>query len=126
MFTMDPRKKWNRAPIELEENERFSISVAVSEDYADRHQPADANGWLRQGPSVLRALVAVFRLQRIPHVGYFVVTGCFGRDESQCFEVGEGGDFQAKQDSELYFFVNDVGSMYGNNKGHATITLRLK
>ncbi len=62
-------------------------------------------------------------LSRLVQAPWFQLRGEIRTTGHVQFPLGDGAEFEAAEDGELFLYVNDVPGFYDNNHGSATVTI---
>ena len=128
-FTVFAKHQFNWSGVRVVAGGRYVFEIPDGEKWKDKCIVCGPDGWLSEDlPWYKEEFVELLEgRRRVPKANWFELIGSIGDDEDLYFRIGKGGDgapYDAPEDGELYAFANDLRSMYGNNAGELSVTVR--
>ncbi len=128
-FTVHAEEQYSWSGVRLEAGGFYSFHIAPGDTWQDGDIGCGPEGWATEElPWYKEALVELAEgRRRCPRANWFELIGAIGDDEEDYFRIGAVGadaTYEAPAGGELFAFPNDLRSMYGNNVGDLTVTVR--
>jgi len=120
--------KYNWSGVMLEAGCTYRFIVSSGERWKDGDiEECGPDGWSsKQLPWYRESIVEAFEhKRRHPRANWFEIIGALGDEDDHLLRIlSTDYTFAPEQDAELYYFANDITSMYDNNTGSIRVTVK--
>ncbi len=110
---------YNWSGVRLQAGAKYRVEVPPGQKWLDGSIECNAAGWDSERlPWYKEAIVERFESRRrFPEANWFELIGALGDEDDTLFRIGNGTEYTAPADGDLYLFANDLRSKYDNNEG---------
>ncbi len=116
MATIDSKKKWNDAGVDLIAGRRYRYSATGR--WKDWFIRCDTDGY----SNLFMDLYGW--IKRTPSARWFQLIGAVDKHPAYIVKLGTSGTFTAPASGRLWAYANDAPFAYGNNSGSVELSVR--
>ncbi len=125
-FPVYAESRYSWSGVRLRKGHGYRFTIPGDQQWQDAGISCGPEGWTsEQLPWYKEKFVQHFEDdRRVPDANWFELIGSLD-DNEEYFRIGSGQGFEyiAPRDAELYAFANDLKSKYGNNRGQLSVTI---
>ena len=117
---------YNWSGVRLQKGATYKIEVPDGQSWLDDGIECGPDGWSTdQLPWLKEKIAKLFEdNRRMPDANWFELIGALGDEDDDLFRIGNGTDYVATKDADLFLFANDLKSKYDNNAGSLNVVIR--